>query len=296
VWQTKGQEDTNHGIGFNLGKPATFHIRGCQFSFVYLYTFFRFEKQLPNSDPVKMKGKPITWIYQFIITGLIIMYLYNCDRDNQNNHEKVYPITFNPGIQYGQLTDLDGNAYKTVTIDTQTWMAENLKTTKYSDGTEIPLLTSNSEWINNTPGYCWYENNSGIYKNTYGALYKWYTINTGHLCPAGWHVPSDSEWLALINYTGSELYAGRNLKEAGTTHWLCPEYGGDNNYGFTALPGGWRESGGQFVLIGIDGIFWTSSAKDDKTAYDRVIYSCYEDIPQDWAPENFGFSVRCVKD
>jgi uncharacterized protein (TIGR02145 family) len=241
-----------------------------------------------------MKKKNVIWICQFVIIGILIIHLNGCHKDN--SEEEIDPINFNTSILYIEMTDLDGNTYKTVAIDTQIWMAENLKTTKYNDGSEIPLLTKDSEWSQNTPGYCWYGNNGVKYKSTYGALYKWYTINTDRLCPIGWHVPSDSEWLALINYTGTEMSAGRNLKEAGTTHWICPEYGGDNVHGFTALPGGWRESNGTFGLIGIDGIFWTSSEKDDNHSWDRVIYSCYEDIPQDWAPKNYGFSVRCVKD
>ncbi len=229
----------------------------------------------------------------FLLAGTVLTILVSCKKDDEI---EIHDINFNPSIAYDSMTDQDGNTYKTVTIGTQVWMAENLKTTKYSDSTDIPSLISNSEWSKNTSGYCWYENNSAKNKNTYGALYKWYTINTTHLCPVGWHVPSDSEWLTLINFAGSEIYAGRNLKEAGTTHWMCPEYGGDNIYGFTALPGGWRETGGTFGFIGIDGMFWTSSERDDNDAWDRVIYSCYEDVPQDYAPKNYGFSVRCIKD
>ena len=235
------------------------------------------------------------WISRSATIGVLLLLLISCKKDDDNSANKDVVI-FNPNLTYDTVSDIDGNIYKTIKIGTQTWMAENLKTTRYNDGTEIPLLTNSSEWSKNASGYCWYENNSAKYKNTYGALYKWNTINTGHLCPIGWHIPSDTEWLTLINYAGSEMVSGRSLKEANSVHWLCPEYGGDNLYGFTALPGGWREPEGSFRLIGIDGIFWTSSEKDVNDAYDRVIYSCYEDIPQDWAPKNYGFSVRCVKD
>ena len=193
-----------------------------------------------------MKAENNVDVRPLIIVATISFLFTVC---NKENDPVIAPITFNPSITYASMTDQDGNIYKTVTIGAQIWMAENLKTTKYNDGTDIPLLTTNSEWSKTTSGYCWYENNIVKYKSTYGALYKWYTINTGNLCPIGWHVPSDSEWLTLINFTGSELYAGRNLKEAGTTHWVCPEYGGDNLYGFTALPGGWRETGGSLDIL-----------------------------------------------
>ena len=108
------------------------------------------------------------------------------------------------------VVDIDGNVYHTVTIGTQVWMVENLKTTRYNDGTAIPLVTDGTAWAAlTTPGYCWYNNDSATYKNTYGALYNWYAVNTGKLAPTGWHVPTDSEWTVLTTYLGGEsLQAG----------------------------------------------------------------------------------------
>jgi len=107
------------------------------------------------------------------------------------------------------VTDIDGNVYHIVAIGTQVWMAENLKTTKYNDGTFIPLVTDSTAWGNlSTPGYCWYNNDAATYKNTYGALYNWFTVNTGKLSPKGWHIPSDTEWETLITYLGGESLAG----------------------------------------------------------------------------------------
>ena len=109
------------------------------------------------------------------------------------------------------VVDIDGNVYHTVTIGTQVWMVENLKTTKYNDGTAIPLVTDNTAWgALTTPGYCWYNNDSATYKNTYGALYNWYAVNTGKLAPTGWHVPTDSEWTVLTTYLGGQSVAGGN--------------------------------------------------------------------------------------
>ena len=109
--------------------------------------------------------------------------------------------------QPGIVKDVDGNLYTTIKIGTQVWMSENLKTTKYKDGTAIPLVTDNTAWSNLTaPGYCWYNNDAATYKSTYGALYNWYTVNTGNLCPAGWHEPTDAEWTTMENYLVANGY------------------------------------------------------------------------------------------
>jgi len=127
------------------------------------------------------------------------------------------------------VTDLDGNVYDTIHIGTQVWLKENLKTTKYNNGTSIPLVKDSAVWCSRTtPAYCWYYNDSVTYKNPYGALYNWYTVNTGMLCPAGWHVPTDGEWHTLIlrydpastmGYHVESSTAGDYLKEAGSAHW-----------------------------------------------------------------------------
>ena len=108
-------------------------------------------------------------------------------------------------IDDNSIKDKDRNVYKTVIIGTQVWMAENLKTTKYKDGTAIPLVTDGNAWAAlSTPGYCWYNNDAATYEDTYGVLYNWYTVNTGKLCPTGWHVPSDAEWTTIRNISWYE--------------------------------------------------------------------------------------------
>jgi uncharacterized protein (TIGR02145 family) len=207
-------------------------------------------------------------------------------------------IIFNPDLTYGSVSDNDGNTYKTIQIGTQTWMAENLKTTKYNDGTTIPLVTGTTAWAAlSTPGYCWYRNDAATYKATYGALYNWYTVNTGKLCPTGWHVPSDAEWTTLTIYLGGGTVAGGKLKETGTTHWLSPNTGATNETGFTALPGGDRDNNGAFVLIGYDGRWWSSTEGSTYYAWARNMLYNYSNVSsfvnlykQD------GYSVRCLKD
>ena len=192
--------------------------------------------------------------------------------------------------------DADGNIYQMVTIGTQTWMTENLRTTKYNDGADIPLVTIYAEWeAMTTPGYCWYENNEATYKANYGALYNWYTVNTGKLCPTGWHVPTDEEWTTLANYLGGLSVAGGRLKETGTAHWLSPNTGATNEFGFTALPGGGRADHGKFLYIGVAGYWWSSSEVnvDLAPASQMVLFDPAIGINE--LPKWLGFSVRCLR-
>ena len=198
------------------------------------------------------------------------------------------------------VTDIDGNIYHTVTIGTQVWMVENLKTTKYNDGVSIPLVTEDSAWENiSTPGYSWYCNNANAYKNKYGALYNWFAVNTGKLAPDGWHIPTDSEWKILIDYLGEQ--AGGKMKstgtvESGTGDWYAPNNGATNESGFSAVPGGIRGSDGASTYIHIIGHWWSSSEQSLNKAW--FLWLKYDDSRALRYPTNksFAFSVRCVKD
>lgn len=186
------------------------------------------------------------------------------------------------------IKDVDGNVYNSVTIGTQIWMKENLKTTKYNDGNPVPLVTDNMTWMGmTTPAYC--------YNSNYEALYNWYTVNTGKLCPAGWHVPSDEEWTVLCTYLGGEAYAGGKLKETGTSHWTSPNTGATNETGFTAIPGGYRYYGGSFDFINDYGYWWTSSGT---VTYAFVVEMQYfnPSVLRVAYDNRYGLSVRCLKD
>ncbi len=185
-----------------------------------------------------------------------------------NSDNKVgygYEISFTTGGT-GVLTDAEGNNYETVTIGAQTWMAENLKVTHLNDATAIQHLSDYTQWGNSTtPGYCWILNNPDLFKDIYGALYNWYTVNTGKLCPNGWHVPSTDDWNKLFISQGGISTAGEALKDAGTAHWYSPNTG-NNSSGFSGLPGGYRmgfdekgEQTGFFDRTFQDGSWWTSS-------------------------------------
>jgi uncharacterized protein (TIGR02145 family) len=209
------------------------------------------------------------------------------------------------------VTDVEGNVYKTVNIGTQVWMAENMKTITYNDGAGIPLVTDNTAWSNlTTPGYCWLFNDEASYKNLYGALYNWQAINTGKLCPVGWHMPSITEWITLEDYLGGFYVSGGKMKETGTTHWLSPNIDATNASGFTGLPGGHRGIDGVFLsvgpylnFLGECGYFLSSSevveiVYDDGTHPVSIVGLHNENgfLGSAGNPNKVGMSVRCIKD
>jgi len=197
----------------------------------------------------------------------------------------------------GTITDVEGNVYNTISIGNQIWTVENLKTTKYNDGTGIPLVSSESSWTNlPSPAFCWYDNNPTSYKDLYGALYNWHTVNTGKLCPIGWHVPSDAEWTTLTSYLGGSNIAGGKMKEVGTTHWISPNVGATNESGFTALPGGRRYADGVFDYVGYGSYWWSSTAQNVSNAYPWRINQAASIVYADVSLRSNGYSIRCIKD
>ncbi|MGC3978546.1 MAG: fibrobacter succinogenes major paralogous domain-containing protein [Paludibacteraceae bacterium] len=212
----------------------------------------------------------------FFMMAMALPLLVGCEKDKDDADDNDNTTVIN-GITYGTMTDIDGNTYKTVKIGTQTWMAENLKTTKYNDGTAIPNVTNNDTWWSSTTGaYCWY-NNDISNKATYGALYNWYAVNTGKLAPKGWHVPTDAEWTTLENYLIANGYnydgslSGNKIAKAlasttSTTGWSTSTEAGaigndlnkNNRSGFSALPGGSRYDDG-FDGAGKGGYWWSST-------------------------------------
>jgi uncharacterized protein (TIGR02145 family) len=199
-------------------------------------------------------------------------------------------------IVYGSVTDKDGNQYKTVKIGTQNWMAENLKTTRFRDGNAIPYVSSDDAWSKTTtPAFVWY-NNDGANKDIYGGYYNWYTVDQGNLCPLNWHVPTDNEWLTLVNYLGGNLVAGGKLKETGTTHWYNPNIGATDEVGFTALAAGDRLDFGNFLFHGEAGYWWTSTANDSIRAFANMMDHDFRMVFRNNYNKNIGMAVRCLED
>jgi uncharacterized protein (TIGR02145 family) len=221
-------------------------------------------------------------------------------------------IFYKSNIPPDVLTDIDGNVYHTLTIGTQTWMVENLKTTKYNDGTSIPNITDESAWSSlTTPGYCFYDN-AAANKSTHGALYNWYTVNTGKLAPTGWHVPTDAEWTTLENYLIANGYnydgttTGNKIAKslAATTLWNTDTTEGaigndltkNNGSGFAGLPGGYCGSDGSFYSIGYCGYWWRSTEASTDNAWARYLGYYLSSVGRGSFCRQFGFSVRCVRD
>ncbi|MBS0000242.1 MAG: fibrobacter succinogenes major paralogous domain-containing protein, partial [Cyclobacteriaceae bacterium] len=167
-----------------------------------------------------MKTFQKSGLIQFTLTALLISGISCTDDDDDMN---------------GAPTDADGNVYTTITIGDQEWLGKNLKTTSLNDGTPVPEVTDIVEWSDlETSGLSWYENDETRYKDVYGALYNWYTVDTRKLCPAGWHVPTADEWETLHDYLGDSVAS--KLKEVGNTHWSMQNNDAINSTGFTALP------------------------------------------------------------
>ncbi|MBN1184797.1 MAG: hypothetical protein JXB49_21100 [Bacteroidales bacterium] len=185
--------------------------------------------------------------------------------------------------------------FNTITIGTQVWMKENLSSTHYSNGDPIKMISDKSEWKSiNNGAYCWYNNDSS-FRNTYGAIYNWYVVNDPrNLCPTGWHIPSDDEWSVLIDYLGGLEVAGNKLVDAGS-HWMCPDQIAENNYGFSALPGGFRDKNGVFSYIGYTGHWWSNSQDNDKSAWYYAISVHLKNMTRFNNDKSAGKSVRCLK-
>jgi uncharacterized protein (TIGR02145 family) len=232
--------------------------------------------------------------------GLLVAFSFSCKKDTQKEEEdpNFADNLLTGSLSYGIVNAIEGNSYKTIKIGGKVWMAENLKTTRYKDGTPIPNVTDNSAWANlKSGGYCWYKNDAATYKATYGALYNWYSVNTGKLCPAGWHVPSKSEWANLYNALGSTDNVGYYMKS--TTGWLVGG-NGSNSSGFSGHPSGLRLGDEDFGSFNdnIDrwAFWWSSSEYNTTYAWYLVLY--YEDWEVGTANFNKGdgYSIRYLKD
>jgi len=194
------------------------------------------------------------------------------------------------------VRDVDKNYYHFVTIGSQVWMTDNLKTTRLRDSTLIALAEDNSTWNNLTvPGYCWYDNNKDDNRNIYGALYNWSTVSSGKLCPTGWHVPTDVEWTILTDRLGGEALAGGKLKESSSVYWKVPNAGATNETLFSALPGGYRVNAGEYGNIGSYGNWWCSTSVNSTVAYYRYLYYGNGTATKSYISQKYGLSVRCLK-
>lgn len=194
------------------------------------------------------------------------------------------------------VADIEGNIYKTVRIGTQIWMAENLRTSKYNDSTDIPLTIGSMQWNNlANAGYCWYDNDELAFGPSYGALYNGFTVATGKLCPVGWHIPEKQEWLVLREFLGDSVKAGGKLKEAGLTNWQSPNKGADNSSGFTAVAAGIRYFEGTFSSDRSYTSIWSASDATQGELWCTSLYFAETTFSLNHRSKRYGFSVRCLK-
>lgn len=224
---------------------------------------------------------------QLIVLGTILILVNSCKKEAVSNTFKI-------------VTDINGNVYNTVTIGTQIWMAENLKTTRYNNGDLIgTTMPANKDiYAETNPKYQWSYDGNESNADTYGRLYTWYSItDTRGVCPTGWHVPGDSEWGTLTTYLGGEYLAGYKLMEISDLHWIKSDKA-TNVSGFTALAGGERFYNGSFTGILTFGQWWTSSTDSNSEVWGLGREVHYWDPLCDPAPipKNCGLSIRCVKD
>jgi uncharacterized protein (TIGR02145 family) len=200
-------------------------------------------------------------------------------------------------ISTSSCIDYDGNAYPTFQIGSQVWMAENLRVFHYRNGDAIPNVTVGVDWTAlNSGAYCWYDNDQPA-NAKYGVLYNWFAVDDGRgLCPAGWHVPSDDEWIAFKSYLGGYLVAGGKMKAASDL-WISPNTDAVNSSGFTGLPGGDRYwTSGIFNYEGLYGYWWASTSYDPSNARFRYLDYDTAELYESYTNKNAGFSVRCVRD
>ncbi len=250
-------------------------------------------------------------LYGIRIAAFIFVLLLSCSKDSVEDKKdpaiSTAAIEFNPNLSYGTMTDKSGNSYKTILIDTMTWMAENLRTTKFRNGLSIPEVTADTIWPLLSSSACCSYLNDTLYSKIYGRLYNFAAvIDANRIAPLGWHVPTDAEWQALISFLDVNAdfssdwgvvstSAGGLLKEKGTVHWFSPNLGGDNSSGFTALPGGVRDAYADFTQAGKACAWWTSST----ALYGPVYYevsNVNSAVYRGTYPGSNGYAVRLVKD
>jgi len=248
--------------------------------------------ELSQNNIKKAKNTSKISLIIISISIIIVIIAVIIKRMQENETSKTEQIGNNIT---SRITDIDSNVYKTVTIGTQEWMAENLNVEHYRNGDVIPQVQDKDKWSNLTTGaWCYYDNDPAKGK-TYGKLYNWYAVNDPRvLAPEGWHVPSDKEWTKLTDYLGGESVAGGKMKA--TTLWNSPNTGATNESGFTAFPSGVRDDIGYYNYIGEDGFIWSASEATDGTAWTYGLYFNGSGVFRGNYSKRRGSSVGCVKD
>jgi uncharacterized protein (TIGR02145 family) len=244
----------------------------------------------------------------FIILFVVFAISNACKNDdNQINGSAPFPEVnaLNPNLEYDSIFDIDGNSYAVIEIGNQTWMAENLRTTRFCNGDIIENILSSTEWQDSGLIAWAYFDNDSRYNKITGKLYTWYAAaDQRNICPCGWHVPTESDWNTLINSIDPSAdggnvwpnFAGSQLKSAGTDVWETPNLAANNQSGFSALPGGHRYINGTFNNFGLHGYWWSATESNALDAWYRAMFHGNGIASRASYEKGLGLAIRCIKD
>lgn len=231
--------------------------------------------------------KKITRIFSEIVILALVIILNACTK-------KATP---EPDLSGSVVKDIDGNQYDVISIGSQKWTKQNLRTSHYKNGQVIPQVSDPALWSALTTGaWCWYNNDSTTYAATYGKLYNWYAVNDPRgLAPESFHIPDDVEWTTLSSALGGNTVSGGAMKETGLVHWLSPNASATNSSNFTGLPSGFRNSDGTFNGITYSAPFWSATIFDAENSYIRELFYLNVNLLRNYNFNKNGFAVRCVR-
>lgn len=230
-----------------------------------------------------------TFLHLFITLSILLL-LVSC-KDNSTSVED--PKESSGGFVFcgDPIKDTDGNTYQTILIGEQCWMAEDLRTTSYRDGTSIENVTEDNAWAGLSTGAWAYYANDDINNDINGKLYNWFAVNNSkRICPIAWKIPSDDDWKTL------EIELGMTAEEANSIEWRGDGIGTkmrDEN-GFSASLGGTRAANGQFFAGGNNGVWWSSSEIDASSVWTRFLRSEFTQVNRNSSNKVSGYSVRCI--
>lgn len=232
----------------------------------------------------------------FKLSTLLLIFPMFLMMESCKKEEKQEPND-NNNVSSGKVKDIDGNEYGIVTIGEQDWLASNLRTTRFSNGDEIPNVKLDSVWESLVSGAWAHYDNDETYENPYGKLYNWFTISDQrNVCPTGWRVPTAEDWEVLMDYLGGESVAGGKLKMEGTEHWQSASGAVTNSSGFSALPGGTRLKNGGFHDLGGVGAYWSSTETSSSNGRSRFLLSNSIYAEPQSINKGVGMSCRCIKE
>jgi uncharacterized protein (TIGR02145 family) len=284
-------ESTSATIGCMVKSDGGSQIVGCG---IYMGI-----SQNPETTGTQLQIASDTGSFLGQVSGLLpnIQYFIKAYAKNAKGESLGDQVNFTTP---GTITDYEKNIYETVKIGPQLWMAQNLGTSHFLNGDLIGTTSPSTQDISNviSPEYQWSYGGDDANAKIYGKLYTWYTITDPRkVCPAGWHIPTDSEWTTLESTLGGYIIAGSELKEGGNSHWVTPyNLDATNESCFKALPGGYRNVTGGFSYLGSYGYWWSSTEGDVSNSWIRSLFVQSGQISRTAFLKMNGASVRCIKD